>query len=59
MKEILLYFIIFSVVYEYISPMIYAKATGDWLDVFFYAMGGFVLWIIQNYRMKKHKKHGV
>ena len=46
-KEIVLYFLIFSIVYEGISPQIYYKATGDWLDVLAYALGGLILWVIQ------------
>jgi hypothetical protein len=57
LKEIIIYFIIFSIAYEFISPMIYTKATGDWLDVFSYALGGLVLWLIQYLKMKKCKKY--
>ena len=46
--EILFYFIIFSVYFEFIGPRLFPKRmTQDPLDIFFYLLGGLVLYFSQ------------
>jgi len=36
-----------SVVFEYIGPSYFAHATGDWIDVVMYVLGGSVYYVLQ------------
>jgi len=45
--EIVLYFCVYSILYEGVAPMISDHATADWFDILAYALGGMILWIIQ------------
>ena len=46
-NEIIIYFLIFSIFFELISPFILKKMTFDPLDILFYGIGGLVLYFSQ------------
>jgi hypothetical protein len=56
--EIFIYFIIFSISFEIILPIILKKTTSDVIDIIAYAFGGMVLYLVENILTIKirHKK---
>jgi len=50
--EILLYFILFSLFFEFIFPLFFENVTGDLFDIIFYAIGGLTLYLSQR-KIKK------
>lgn len=47
-REILLHLIVWCLLFEYVGPMFYAKATSDPWDVVSYVVGGAVAWVVWN-----------
>jgi len=43
-REILFYFVAWSVASEAIAPRLFSRATGDWLDVVWYGVGAAICW---------------
>jgi cell shape-determining protein MreD len=47
-REIVLHLIVWSLLFEYVAPMFYARATSDPLDVVSYVIGGVVSGVVWN-----------
>lgn len=47
-REIVFLLVLWSLLFEVLSPRLIARATGDWLDVVAYATGGFLAWLWWN-----------
>ena len=56
LKEIIFFFILFSLLFEIICPYILNKMTSDIFDVVFYALGGTILYFSQNIKTKIQSK---
>lgn len=47
-REIFLHLVVWSILFEYLGPMFYVRATADPWDVVSYTIGGLVSWIVWN-----------